>query len=85
MHKHDIRSPADGLAYLVECTLATVITLSDRKSPPKTELRTQIGIAQAGIDCMRTYKVPVTGAYVREVVEKDNWSVEAWSKRYKRT
>lgn len=83
MHQHDIRSPADGLAYLVECTLATVCTLADRKSPPKAELSRQIGIAQAGIDCMRLYKVPMSGPYLREVVE-DNWSVETWSKRFKR-
>ena len=40
----------DALAYMTECTLATVEDLASRSRPPKAELARQTSIAQTGLD-----------------------------------
>jgi len=47
-----IRNEGDLVAYLVDCTLATVTTLAMKKSRPKFEYERQKSIAQLGIDKM---------------------------------
>lgn len=50
MSKHRVTNSAGALAYIVDCTLATVSNLASKKSASKYELSRQIEIAQAGID-----------------------------------
>ena len=46
MRYGDIRSPQDALAYLLDCSLATVEDLARKKTRSKYEYERQISIAQ---------------------------------------
>ncbi|PXX94680.1 hypothetical protein [Halomonas sp. LBP4] len=83
MTKGSVRDPAGALAYLCDCTLATVCTLACKKSAPKYETRRQIAMAQQAIDWMRLYGVDFSKTRAREVVEQYGGSVEAWAASFK--
>jgi hypothetical protein len=57
MHKNQVRDAGQALAYITDCTLATVCDLASKKSASKRELSRQISIAQTAIDWMTTMKV----------------------------
>lgn len=38
MNTHDVRDTGQALAYITDCTLATVTDLASRARPPKNEL-----------------------------------------------
>lgn len=50
MRACDIRSEADLVSYLTDCTLATVSSMSMKKSRPVGEYQRQISIAQLAIN-----------------------------------
>jgi len=79
MIKDTVLDPAGALAYLCDCTLATVCTLACKKSAPKYETRRQIAMAQQAIDWMRLYDVDFSNTRAKEVVEQYGGSVEAWA------
>lgn len=77
-----IRTRDEALAYLVECTLATVSDLAGRSRPPKGELARQILIAQTGIDWVKTVVKPGDRCgcgRVQEIID-GGVSVEDWSR-----
>lgn len=82
MQQHDIRDPAAALAYLTDCTLATVCHLASKKSAPKTELSRQISMAQRAIDWMDDFGVSYAGTRAEDV-SKGGGSVHAWAERFK--
>lgn len=49
MLKRDVREPGHALAYLIDCTLATVCDMAAKKRRPKHEFERQVSIAQTGI------------------------------------
>lgn len=79
MLKNSVRDPAGALAYITDCTLATVSNLAGKKSAPKYELRRQITIAQQAIDWLRLYDVDFSKTRAQEVVDDHGGSVEAWA------
>ena len=81
MMKSQVRTPADALAYMTDCTLATVCSMAMRKSRPKGEYERQIAIAEAGVKWMIEMGVPRNETSRAESVEKCG-SVAAWAKRY---
>lgn len=81
MHKHQVHTPEQALAYITDCTLATVADLALKKSRPKGEFARQISIAQQGVDWMKTMKVdPVTTRAV-EIIDQ-GITVAQWAERY---
>lgn len=83
MIKDSVRDPAGALAYLCDCTLATVCTLACKKKAPRYETRRQIAMAQQAIDWMRLYDVDFSKTRAQEVVEQYGGSVEAWAASFK--
>ncbi len=81
MHKHQVRTADQALAYMVDCTLATVSSMAMLKSRKKCEFERQKLIAQTGIDWLRFMKID-PGSTRAEDVFKCNYSVEEWSKKY---
>ena len=81
MMKSQVHTPADALAYLTDCTLATVCGMAMRKSRPKGEYERQIAIAEAGVKWMIEMGVPRNETSRAERVEKYG-SVAAWAKGY---
>lgn len=82
MMKRDVRSTGDALAYLVDCTLATVCDLAGKKSRSNCELDRQIEIAQSGYDWMIQMGVKSETTRADEVRRLFNGSVREWAKKY---
>ena len=81
MNRHQIRSEADALDYIADCTLATVSTLAGMKSRSAYEFKRQISIAQTAIDCIRNFKVTPTSR-AATVINEYGCSVEQWAAHY---
>jgi hypothetical protein len=85
MMQHQVRSEKDALAYIVDCTLATVCDLAGKKSAKKYELARQISIAQTGLDWMRIYGVDFSCTRAFDVYEKFGGIVADWAEQWKPT
>lgn len=87
MTRDTLRSEIDALAYLTECTLATVSDLASKSKPLKGELRRQISIAQTGINWVKLHAKPggsCGNSRVQEIIDKDI-SVEDWADAHRKT
>ena len=81
MMRSQVRTPADALAYLVDCALATVCHMAMRKSRAAGEYQRQIAIAETGVRWMIEMDIPRTKNSRAADVEKIG-SVAAWAKGY---
>lgn len=72
-----VRTELDALAYMTECTLATVERLGMIRSRKKSEFERQIGIAQKGIDWIKMFGGYSSGR-VGSVIAS-GLSVHAWA------
>lgn len=81
MSKERVRDTGGALAYLTDCTLATVGDLASKKSAAKGELTRQISMAQTAIDWMERFGVDYTGT--RAVAVKKLGSVAAWADTFR--
>jgi hypothetical protein len=73
-----VRDPGDALAYLTDCTLATVDDLCMKKSASKYERNRQISIAQTAIDWMRQMGIEPSGRAV-DVIQKFDGKVQKYA------
>lgn len=81
MSKHDVRDAGGALAYLTDCTLATVSDLASKKSPPKSERSRQIEMAQQAIDWMDRFGINYSKTRAADV--KAAGSVAAWAEKFR--
>ena len=81
MQKHQVRTPGQALAYITDCTLATVADMAMKKSRRKSEYSRQISIAQTAIDWMAEMGVDASGTRADEV-RKHSGSVAKWANAY---
>lgn len=81
MQKHQVRTPEQALAYLVDCTLATVSGMALLKSRKKSEFERQIAIAQQGIDWMKEMKIDPATSRAEEIINQGT-TVTQWAERY---
>lgn len=79
MRKDEVRTPAQALAYIADCTLATVEGMAMAKSRRKGEYMRQISIAQTAVDWMFLMDVDVSGTRAADVANHRG-KVEAWAK-----
>lgn len=79
MQKHEVRTPSDALAYIVDCQLATVAEMAMKKTRGKFDYQRHIAIAQSGLDWMRGMDVPLDGTRAGKI---ENGDVAAWAKKY---
>lgn len=80
MLKYEVRTPADALAYITDCTLATVCDMASRKRRPKYELERQIGIAQTAITWMK--QMGVDFRTTRAADADAEGGVQKWAEKY---
>jgi len=80
MMKHTVRNPADALAYITCCNLATVCDMAMKKSRPKAEFKRQMQIAQTAIDWMQAMGVDFSTTRAKDVVVCG--SVEKWAEKF---
>lgn len=78
--KHRVTNPAQALAYITDCTLATVSKMALLKSKNKAEYNRQIGIAQTSIEWMVKFGVSMAGTRAIDVLKAG--SVEKWASQY---
>jgi len=81
MQKHQVRSPEQALAYITDCTLATVAEMAMKKSRLKFDFKRQIAIAQTAIDWMNEMKIDMTGTRADSIAHHTN-GVEEWAKKF---
>ena len=77
--KYDVRDAASLVAYLTDCTLATVCDLSMKKSASKSETRRQVSIAQFSIDRGLACGVSFKGTRAEKVIDRYAGDVQAWA------
>lgn len=82
MSKSRVNSTASALAYLTDCTLATVAKLTMTKSASKSELRRQTRMAQDAIEWMDRYGVDYSNTRAADVKALGG-SVEKWAEQFK--
>lgn len=80
MQKHMVRDTGQALAYITDCTLATVCDMAFKKKRPKYEFERQIAIAQTAIDWMVQMGVDVSTTRAADVIEAG--SVAEWAEKY---
>lgn len=80
MHKNQVREPGDALAYITDCTLATICDLAGKKSRPKAEFTRQKMIAQTAIDWIQQMKIDFSNTRIVEVIEAGG--VDAWAQTF---
>lgn len=83
MRKDEVRGPADALAYLMDCQLATVCNVVGKRSSPQCDIKRHISIAQQGVNWMREHNVNFAGTRAEDVVRLFGGSVEAWAAKFK--
>lgn len=80
MYKDNVRNPEQALAYITDCTLATVVHMAMRKSRPKHEYARQKAIAQRAITWMDNMRIDYKDTRAADV--RDAGSVDAWAKQF---
>ena len=80
MQKHQVSDTGQALAYITDCTLATVCDMAAKKKRPKYEFERQMNIAQTAINWMVQMGVDVTTTRAEDVLEAG--SVEKWAAKY---
>jgi thiamine biosynthesis protein ThiC len=81
MFERDVRSPEQALAYITDCTLATVACMAMKKSRAKGEFQRQISIAQKAIDWMDQMGVSMKDTRAENVMSGGG-SVDHWAKQF---
>ena len=81
MLERDIKDEGTALAYLVDCTLATVSGMAMLKRRKKAEYQRQISIAQTGYDWMKNLSISIENHRANKVAEFDG-DVAAWAKSF---
>jgi len=73
--------PEKVIAYLTECTLATIGTMLTKKRIPKYEFERQVNIAQKGIDAAMQFPLESIAGYGRvdDVIKIFDCSVKDWA------
>lgn len=80
MQKHQVGNTGQALAYITDCTLATVCGMAMKKKRPKYEFERQMSIAQTAINWMVQMGVDVSTTRAEEVIASG--SVEQWAAKY---
>ena len=80
MNKHDVRDTGQALAYITDCTLATVCDLAMKRSKSKSEYARQKSIAQTAINWGVLMGVDFSKTRAQEAIKAG--SVDEWAKRF---
>lgn len=80
MRDCNVRSTDEALAYLTNCTLATVSSLAMKKSRSESEYKRQISIAQKACDWMHCFDVFDAGNRAHEII--GICTVQEWADKW---
>jgi hypothetical protein len=82
MMQHTIRSAEDLVAYITDCTLATVASLKMKRSASACETKRQIAIAQTALEKGRQLGVDFSKTRAQSVIETYQCKVELWADQF---
>lgn len=80
MRPCDVRTPEQALAYVTDCTLATVSSIVMKKTRCNYEYERQINIAQKACDWMEEMKIDPVTTRAEDIIGK--CTVAEWAKQY---
>ena len=80
MHEHHVRTPADALVYITDCTLATVCKMACKKRRQKLEFERQMSIAQTAITWIQEMGIDVSNTRAEDVIAAG--SVQKCAEKY---
>jgi hypothetical protein len=80
MNQLSVKDPGMALAYITDCTLATVCDLAMKKARAQYEFDRQKSIAQKAINWMVEMNVDFSRTRAADVVNAG--SVDAWAEKY---
>ena len=75
--KHEVNTTEKALAYIIDCTLATVADMAMKRSRGKHEYKRQISIAQTAIDWSVLFGVDLSSTRGADVLKVG--SVQSWA------
>lgn len=75
MRKENVKTPEEALAYLADCTLATIEEILCYKNVNKTQLERHISIAETNMQFCHMFNCNVTGTRASDI--------EPFGKKYK--
>jgi hypothetical protein len=81
MLRHRVSNPGQALAYLIDCTLATVVDLATKKSRSESEFIRQKSMAQIGIDWAVGFKVSLAETRAEGIVSAGQ-TVDEWAAHF---
>jgi hypothetical protein len=81
MHKYQVKTVEQALAYLTDCTLATVIDMAMKKRRVKYEFERQISIAQTAFNWMNLMNIDYSHTRAEDV-KNSGGNVANWAKQY---
>lgn len=77
MNKYNVSTPEHALAYLADCTMATIESMAMKKSRSRYEYSRQISIAQQSLDWMK--RMGVDYSTTRMSVAQEFESIRDWA------
>lgn len=80
--RFDVKTEADVIAYMIDCTLATVDTLASKKSRGKHEYQRQKKMAAQAITWARRLGIDLSTTRAKYVIDEYNGDVDAWAMQY---
>lgn len=80
MQAHEVKTPGLALAYLTDCTLATVADMAMKKSRNPGEYIRQALIAQCGVSALHRFDLILDGSRAYQVLAAGG--VSAWAADY---
>ena len=75
-------SESEALAYITDCTLATVCHMALKKTRPKGEYTRQIGIAQKALEMMVRFGTNMSDTRAAEVMKDFSGNVTTWAQSF---
>lgn len=82
MNYNEVNTEGKALAYLLDCTLATVESLAITKSRKQYEYKRQISIAQTTLDWCRQFGVDVSKTRAKKIIEGHQANVIRWTESF---
>lgn len=80
--RFEVKTKDDVIAYMIDCTLATVEGLAGKKSRGKHEYHRQQRIAEQGIQWARQMGVDLSTTRAQSVIDEANGNVSMWAAEF---
>lgn len=81
MLSRDVKNEKEALAFLLDCTLATVETMAMKKSRLKGEFDRQKGIAEKAMGWCVQFNVDISTTRAHDICVRYKGDIDRWAER----